>query len=159
MFLLRTDLCTESIVVNPHFNFLVKLGYSWCYGQFYLLYLNSPRSFMLESILFETVSIGKYLLWIDLCTVAIGGNPYFKFSAKLGFLRFWTILLIIFDFLTIFYVRINHFRKCFNWEFFCYGPILDPSPQKIAKRALQKTSFYQSDFDASGFQRDNNSVM
>jgi hypothetical protein len=37
--------------------------------------------------------------------------------------NFVSILIIIFDFPGVFYVRIYYFRKYFNWETFYYGPI------------------------------------
>ena len=43
---------------------------------------DSPRVFMLESIISKSVSIGNFLLWTDLCTVTVGGKPHFEFFGQ-----------------------------------------------------------------------------
>ena len=44
------------------------------------------------------------------------------FRQSWDFLKFLTTLFIIYEFSKIFHTRIHYFQKCFNWEFFCYGP-------------------------------------
>jgi hypothetical protein len=74
--------------------------------------------------------LGNFLLSTDFCTVYFYRKqpslPIFRPSCC--FLMLQTILLIIFEFLRASYTRIYSFQKCFDWEFFYYGPIYEQGP-------------------------------
>ena len=144
-FLLWTDLCTVAIVGNTHFNVFQS---SWDFfdvvDNFAYSYSNSPRYFMLEFIISESMfQLRSFLLWTDLCTVAIGGNPYFKFSAKLGFFECFRQFCLSYSTSSGFFMLESiFFRSVLIGDFFVMDRFWTHRLKKTAKcSSLQKTSF------------------
>ena len=62
--------------------------------------------------------MGTFLLWTDLCKVAIGGNLTSNFSIELEFFDVVASLLIIFDFSKVFMLESVLFRTVSIGNFF-----------------------------------------
>ena len=100
-----------------HWSYLEHNFTTWCCSQFCLSYSTSPRFFTLESIISKSVSVGNFFVmdrfnwkrqWQK--EVSLTSN----FSAELGFFDVVGNFNLIFDFPKAFYIRIYHFRNCFN---------------------------------------------